>query len=395
MSDRPKGFSELFAEYERGGRGQTKRQPRVGEEVTSRVVAISDDAVFVDLGGKAEGLIERAELTDREGVLGVAVGDTVSARVVQIRDGQIVLRTKLGRGDDPFEDLARAHELRMPVVGKVCGVNKGGVEVEIGGVQAFCPLSQLELGYVEDPGTFLGRELEFLVVQHERGRGDRPNVVLSRRALLEDARAVRAAELRARLEVGAVVQGTVTRLTDFGAFVDLGGLDGLLHKSELGFGRIGHPSEVLSVGDVVEAQITKIEPTSDPKRPDKIGLSLKSLKGDPWAEMAETLRQGAQLRGTVMRLEPFGAFVSLSEGVEGMVHVSELSERRVSHPREVVSVGQEVEVVVLEVDGERRRVALSMKQVALQREAADAASYQPSGAALGTFGELLKKKLGK
>lgn len=389
MADRPKTFGELFAAQEK----QRARSVRVGDEVSGTVVALGEDAVFVDLGAKAEAVIERAELVDREGKLSVAIGDSIRARVAEVRDGQILLRTRAGRSDDPLAEIARAHELRIPVMGKVRAVNKGGVEVDAAGLTAFCPISQLDLGRVEDAGTFVGRELEFFVTSFERGH--RPNVVLSRRAYLEDERAGRAAETRARLAVGEVMQGPVTRLTDFGAFVDLGGLEGLVHKSELGFGRVGHPSEVLSVGDMVEVMVTRIETSSDPKKPDRIGLSLKALKGDPFAEAG--LVAGERRAGKVVRLEPFGAFVELVEGVEGLVHVSELSgERHVSHPREVVSLGQLIEVTVLSVDQDKRRVALSLKDVAVQKEAEDAAAYTPaSNQSLGTFADLMKKKLGK
>ena len=324
----------------------------------------------------------------------------MKAHVVAIRDGQVVLRTRLGGGDDALAELGQAKDSGAPVIGRVTGVNKGGVEVEIGSVRAFCPISQLEAGFVEDAQAYVGRDLEFRVTQLERGQrdgehGERANVVLSRRAHLEAERMRMAAELRAGLSVGMTVRGSITRVKDFGAFVDLGGIEGLVHVSEIGFARVGHPSEALSVGDVVEAQITKIEPSLDPKKPDRISLSVKALSTDPLVEATGKLARGSRHQGKVVRLEPFGAIVAIEGGVEGLVHVSELaSDRRVRHARDVVNIGQDVEVVVLEVDPTRRRISLSMKQVAAQREAADVAAYQrPGSASLGTFGDLLGKKL--
>lgn len=388
------GFAGLFAEYEARA-GKKSRGVRTGDTVVGTVVAISSDAVFIGLDGKSEGLIERAELINKDGELTVKVGDTLKAFVVAFRDGQAVLRTRLGGGDDPLAELGQAFNSGAPVVGRVTGVNKGGVEVEIGSVRAFCPISQLEAGFVEDAQAFVGRDLEFRVTQLER-QGERANVVVSRRAHIEAERAAKAAELRAGLSVGMTVRGRITRLKEFGAFVDLGGIEGLVHVSEIGFARVGHPSEALSVGDAVEAQITKIEISNDPKKPDRISLSVKALSTDPIVEASGKLARGSRHQGKVVRLEQFGAIVALEGGVEGLVHVSELSDRRVRHARDVVSVGQDVEVVVIEVDATRRRISLSMKQVAAQREAAEVAAYQrPGSSSLGTFGELLGKKLGR
>jgi small subunit ribosomal protein S1 len=383
-----KGFAEMLAEFEGGG---ARRDPRVGEEVMGRVVSIGEDAVFVDLGAKAEGLLEKSELIDGEGHLTVALGDSIRAHVVSARDGNIVLRTRLGRGDDAGNQLERAAESGIPVLGKVQAVNKGGVEVDVAGVRAFCPMSQLDLGFVEDPSSFVGRELEFRVARYERGHGSDANVVLSRRALLEQQRHERRAEIRARLELGALVRGTVTRIKEFGAFVDIGGIEGLLHKSELGFGRVAKVENVLSVGDAVEAQVIRIEPSDDPKRPDRISLSLKSLQKDPW-EQAH-LEKGTRVTGQVVRLEAFGAFVALAGGLEGLLHVSEIGDQRITHPRDVLKVGQEIEVLVLDVDTAERRVSLSLKQAARARERDEASGYKPaSSASLGTFGDLLKSK---
>lgn len=387
-----KGFAELFAESEQQ-KSTERRKPRVGEEVRARVVAIAGDSVFVDVGGKSEGMIERHELVGDDGELTVAVGDEITATVVDLRNDNVVLRTRLRGGDGPGA-LEQAFQHGIPVVGKVTGVNKGGVEVEISGQRAFCPLSQLDTSRVEDPSVFVGQELSFRITKLETGR-DRSDVVVSRRALLEAERAQQAAETRARLEVGAEVTGTVTRIKPFGAFVDIGGLEGLLHVSELDYGRVGHPKDILSEGETVRVRVTAIETSKEPGKPDRISLSRKALAADPWETTAATLAAGSRVRGKVVKLESYGVFVEIAAGLEGLVHVSELSERRIGHPREVVAVGDTIEAVVVGVDPERRRIALSVKGIAAQNEKDQAAGYRGASGSLGTFGDLLKNKLGR
>ena len=370
------------------------RRPRVGDEVTAKVVVVGRDAVFVDLGTKTEGVIEHDQLLDADGELTVKVGDSITARVASTTGGTIVLRTRAARGPDAGSELAAAAASGLSVEGTVAAVNKGGVEVEIGGVRAFCPISQLDLRYVEDPAKYMGQKLLFRVSRYEAAHGSgKPNVVVSRRAILEEENKKRAAETRAGLEVGAVVSGTVTSVKEYGAFVDLGGLDGMLHITELGFGRVDHPKDVLSVGDLVRVQVTKIEKTDDPKRPERIGLSLKALQTDPWETVTGTLRDGQRFTGEVVRLEPFGAFVAIDQGIEGLIHVSELgANRHLHHARDVLSMGQQVEVVVKSIDHERKRIALSMKAVGAQKEAEQVASFKPKSSSLGTFADLFNKK---
>jgi small subunit ribosomal protein S1 len=394
-ADDNKGFADMLAEYEKAApRAGRARRPRPGEQVTGRVVNIGADSVFVDVGAKCEAVIDRAELTGADGELTVALGGTVTARVLTAHEGGIVLRTRAGRGVDTPSELEQARLCGLPVEGVVKEVNKGGVEVDVAGVRGFCAVSQLDSRYVEDPAAYVGRKLEFRITRYEDGPGGKPNLVLSRRALLEEQAARLASETRKRLEVGAVLSGTVTSIKDYGAFVDLGGLEGMLHISELGFGRVDHPSAVLAVGQAVEVQVLKIEPTSDPRHPERIGLSLKALQDDPWDEAVRSLGPGQELAGKVVRLEPFGAFVSLPQGIEGLVHVSEIGDKRIAHPREALAVGDEVRVCVLQIDTERRRVSLSIKAVAANAEAAQARAYRPaSQASLGTFADLMKQKL--
>jgi small subunit ribosomal protein S1 len=399
--DGDEDFASLLAEFDekhtQGGRG-----PKIGDTVKGRVISIGAEAVFIDLGGKAEGMLEREELSDRDGNVTVAVGDMVEARVVDlgVRTGSIQLRKVMGsaRGSEAKEELAQAFEHRIPVEGVVTGVVKGGVEVQVAGQRGFCPAGQLDLRFVEDPAVFVGQRLTFRITRLEPGRGGQLNLVLSRKALLAEEAEVRATELRQRLEVGAVFPGVVTTIKDYGAFVDIGGIEGMLHVSELGFQRVGHPSEVLSVGQPVQVQVTKIEKTGDARRPEKISLSLKALEKDPWTEVAARYSEGARLRGRVVRLQPFGAFVELEPGVEGLVHISQMAaDRRINNPREVVEAGKEVEVTVVGVDAPRRRISLSMTAPSADEAAADAADFAAVRASaqrgLGTFGDILKRRL--
>src|SRR5947208_3254043 len=228
---------------------------------------------------------------------------------------------------------------------------------------AFCPLPQLDLRYVENPQQFVGQKLMFKVNRLEEGnRGGRgPNIVLSRRQLLEEEQQSRAAETRDKLQVGAVLHGKVTSLTNYGAFIDLGGIEGMLHVSEIGHTRTTHPQDVFAVGDEVEVQVIKIEKGKDEKRPERISLSRRSLQSDPWNEAASRFTEGMEVPGRVMRTETFGAFVELAPGLEGLVHISEMGAgRRLNHSREAVQPGQEVQVRVLGVDTARRRISLSM-----------------------------------
>jgi small subunit ribosomal protein S1 len=230
-------------------------------------------------------------------------------------------------------------------------------------MRGFCPLSQLDLRYVEDPQRFVGQKLMFKVSRLEEGnRGGRgPNIVLSRRTLLEEEQQSKAAETRERLQVGAILNGRVTSLTTYGAFVDLGGIEGMLHVSEIGHSRTAHPQDVFQVGQEIEVQVIKIEKGKDEKRPERISLSRRALEKDPWRDAVSRFPEGTETTGKVVRTESFGAFVELVPGLEGLVHISEIGAgRRLNHAKEAVQPGQEVQVRVLGVDTARRRISLSM-----------------------------------
>ncbi|HVV53112.1 MAG TPA: S1 RNA-binding domain-containing protein [Polyangia bacterium] len=393
-------FAAMLAAAEQaeraGGRGRRARLA-IGDSVRGKVVSIGQEVTVVELAGGGEGTLETLELRDAQGQLTVAPGETLEARVVAFGDKQgfVSLRrgAALGRGRPA---LAEAAATGLPVEGVVTGVNKGGLDVDVGGVRGFCPLSQLELRPVADPAVYVGQRLPFRVTRYEEDRRG-ANLVLSRRALLEDEARARAAETRGKLVVGAVLPGVVTALKDFGAFVDVGGIEGLLPASEIGFSRGTRPADVLAVGQAVTVQVARIDKRDDPKRPLQISFSMKALERDPWTEVAATLRPGTVARGTVTRVEPFGAFVELAPGVEGLLHVSELGEKRpVRHAREAVKPGEAVTVTVLAVEEARRRISLALgeRTDGIDDEGrAAAARASGSSGQLGTLGDLLKGKL--
>jgi small subunit ribosomal protein S1 len=261
------------------------------------------------------------------------------------------------------------------------------LSVDVAGVRGFCPASQIDLRFVDDLSVYVGQRLTFRITRYEPR-----NLVLSRRALLEEDNEKLAAVTRKNLVPGAVIRGKVTGFKPFGAFVDLGGIEGMLHVSELGFTRVDKPEDVLQLGQELDVTILSIEPGQDEKKGERISLSIKSLANDPWHDATAKLHEGARVKGTITRLQPFGAFVELSPGVEGLVHISELGAgRRINHPKEVVAVGQEVEATVLAIDPERRRLSLSLTP---SKDASpdDVAAVKRAPDKLGTFGDLLSRK---
>lgn len=397
-------FAALFAATE-VKTAKTERRVRVGDVVRGRVIAIGGETAFVAIGGKSEAAISLAEFRDPEtGEVRLAVGDQLEATVTDdgSRSGSMVLKKTFGRGGHVPGELEQALAHGIAIEGTVTGVNKGGFDVQVAGQRAFCPASQIDLRR-RDPAEYVGQRLQFRVTKIE---GNGRNIVVARRQLLEEESAKLAESTWERLRVGATVQGTVSSIRDFGAFVDLGGVEGLIHVSELGYGRSQHPSQVLEVGQTVEAQVVKIEP--DPKTGQKrVGLSLRALATDPWTTAAETFPVGAALRGKVRKLEAFGAFVELAPGIDGLVHVSRIvADRRISHPKQAIAVGDEVDVTVVSVEPEQHRIGLSMvegvrreQEAAVhaerQEEAAALAKVNQSARGLGTFGELLKRSFDK
>ncbi len=369
-AEEKKDFGEILDEFEHDA-PKKREAPAIGGKVSGKILSIGEEWIFVDLGAKSEGRINAAELKDAEGNLTVKEGDTLEATVTGTdpESGALLLKRKAGGKGKRIEvsaEIKQAFESGLPVEGLVTGLNKGGAEVQVYGMRAFCPLSQLDLRYVEDPQRFVGQKLQFRISRLEEGnRGGRgPNIVLSRRALLEEEQQTKAAETREKLQVGATLTGKVTSLTTYGAFVDLGGIEGMLHVSEIGHSRTAHPQDVFQVGQEVEVQVIKIEKGKDDKRPERISLSRRALEKDPWRDAVSRFPEGTETTGKVARTESFGAFVELAPGLEGLVHISEIGGgRRLNHAREAVQPGQEVQVRVLGVDTARRRISLSMAAV--------------------------------
>jgi small subunit ribosomal protein S1 len=392
-------FAKLLAQSEAAQGPEVS--VRAGARVSGRVVALGAATAFVSLGGKSEGIIGLEEFLDPEtGEHGLSIGDEIEATVTDdgSRSGSVVLKRTFGRGGWVPGELEQALEHGIAIEGTVVGRNKGGFEVQVAGQRAFCPASQIDRRKL-DPESWVGQRLRFRVTRIDGGGR---NIVLSRRDLQEEERAAEAASTWERLEEGAVVSGEVVSLREFGAFVDLGGVEGLIHISELGHGRVEDPGEVLEVGQKVEAQVVKIEPGRDGRGP-RVGLSLRALARDPWQDVFTRHPIGGTTQGRVRRLESFGAFVELEPGLEGLVHVSAMAlDRRVRHPRDVVSVGDEVEVTVVDVDPDKRRIGLSLvegqrrerdaEEAQERREVQEAVADLGKGGGLGTFADLLAKK---
>jgi small subunit ribosomal protein S1 len=345
MSD-PEDFATLFA------REAARPVLEMGQVVKGRVIQITAESVFVDVGGKGEAWIERAELTDGEGRLRVAVGDEVEATVVSTGD-EVRLSHKLRQGAQARQALAVAAQTGIPVEGKVAGVIKGGYEVTVGGLRAFCPFSQMDARRSETPDEYVGRVLEFRVITFsDNGR----NLVLSRRRLLEERAAEAAEETRKKILPGAVLTGTVSSLADFGAFVDLGGVQGLVPISEISHARVNRPGDRLSIGESVTVKVLRVD-----QEKGRISLSLKALEGDPWAAVAGRLRERQILRGRAARATEFGVFVELLPGVDGLLHISEIPRSRQGAIREATAAGgNELTVMIVGIDADKRRIALAL-----------------------------------
>ena len=339
-----------------------KPVPEPGEKVTGRVVQIGPAEVFVDIGARNELPMAVEELRNEEGELTCAEGDEVTAYVVKRKDGLVLSKSMNADegGREALKALQTALDANAPVDGKITATNKGGFTVDLGGQRGFCPFSQMDLRRIEDPEPYVDTTQRFKILEISP---DGRNIVLSRRALLQMERDEKATATREALAVGAIFEGLVTRLMPYGAFVDIGGMEGLVHISQISHQRISDPSEVLQEGQIIKVEVREIENQGEGRR-ERISLSMKTLADDPWPQEAGTMEVGSDVAGIVTRLVDFGAFVQLKAGIEGLAHISELSERRLLHPREVINEGDEITVRVLEVDLERRRISLSRRQAA-------------------------------
>lgn len=329
---------------------------RVGQKVSAKVVSIGEEHALLDYGGRGEAVADLKGFRDAEGKPRIAVGDTLELFVVQAGEPLTLGAVMPSKSGAALGRLREAKSSGVPVSGRVTGLNAGGLTVDLGGARGFCPVSQIELGFCDNPSAYVGKTLEFLVTAVEEGRR---GAVLSRRQLLRRGEQEKAKELLAHLKPGDELEGTVARLENFGAFVNLGGLDGLVHVSEISHERIGHPSKALKPGDRVRVRVLRIEKGKDGKP--RVALSIKAAAPDPWQDAAGRFAPGQRVSGTVARLADFGAFVNLAPGIDGLVHVSEAAMQRVGHVKEVLKPGQKVEAVVRSVEPDKRRISLSIR----------------------------------
>ena len=352
---------ESFADLLAGAEGGFERQSiRVGGKVTGTISSISDTSsnVLVEIDPLHTGVIDRNDLLSEDGSMKYHAGDQISAYVVSRKGGEILLSTSMSQSSQSIDDLRLAQQNQLPVNGKVTGENKGGFEVSVMGKSAFCPVSQMDTRFVQNKAEYIGKDFRFLIEKVEEGGR---NIVVSRAKLLRQEAEEKIAELEEKLDSELILDGTVSELRDYGAFVDLGGMDGFLHISEMSYSRINKASDFLSKGDKIRVKVLKVETVDGKKR---ISLSMKAAQEDPWATIHEDFMEGASYTGKVNKLESFGAFVELQSGVEGLIHISEMSwEKRVHNPADILSVGDQVNVRLLKIDLSTKRISLSLKHV--------------------------------
>ncbi len=329
--------------------------PKEGSVIKGKVVSIENDLAIIDVGLKTEGRVPLREFESAGEE--IKVGDEVEVYLERIENalGEAALSREKARREEAWERLEKSFEANEPVTGQIFGRVKGGFTVDLGGAVAFLPGSQVDIRPIRDITPLMNIDQPFRILKMDRRRG---NIVVSRRAILEESREEQRAELVQNLAEGQVVEGMVKNITDYGAFVDLGGIDGLLHVTDMSWKRVNHPSDILSVGETVKVQIIKINPETM-----RISLGMKQLAEDPWKTVAEKYPVGKRVAGRVTNITDYGAFVELEDGVEGLVHVSEMSwTKKNVHPGKILSTSQEIEVQVLDVDPGRRRISLGLKQ---------------------------------
>jgi small subunit ribosomal protein S1 len=376
-------FEEMLAQSLAGS-------PRLeaGEKVQATVLKVGAEWVFLDVGQKGEGVLDVKEVLDADGKPTIAPGDTLHAYFLGREEDELLFTTRLGGGASGTAQLEQAWASGIPVEGRVELEIKGGYEVRLpGGVRAFCPFSQFSLRRAEHPEEAIGQTLSFKITKFE-GKGR--TIVVSHRAILEEEQRRQREQLRTTLKEGMVVRGTVTSIQKFGAFIDIGGLEGLLPISEAGWGRTGDIADVVHVGQQVEVAVKSCDWEKN-----RFSFSLRATLADPWSKVGTVYARGSIHQGTVARLAPFGAFVTLEDGVDGLLHISKIGQgKRINHPREVLAEGQQLSVTIEEIDVERRRLSLAL--VSADAGAADAAAYvDRAPASMGTFGDLLKAGMDK
>lgn len=344
-------FADMFE------KSLNERDFKVGDIVTGKVVEVQEDYVLVDINYKSEGLIPISEFRVVDGSRDIEVGSQVEVYIDRIENenGMVVLSKDKADMLRAWNDISRAAENEEVIEGTIIAKVKGGLSVDIG-VKAFLPGSQIDLRPVRNIDAYIGKRYKFKVIKFNKKRG---NIVLSRRALLEEERESLRTQTLDAMKEGSIVRGVVKNITDYGAFIDLGGMDGLLHITDMSWGRVKHPSELLNVGDEIEVKVLKFD-----NEKERVSLGLKQLKADPWEAVAAEFTVGKKVSGKVVSLTDYGAFVELAEGVEGLIHVSEMSwTKRIKHPSQMLKAGDEVQVQVLEIDSTNRRISLGMKQL--------------------------------
>ncbi len=337
--------------------GEVSQGKFEGNVVKGKIIEVQEDAVIIDVGLKSEGRVNLREFSTPGQDPEIRVGDIVEVYVdrMENREGETVLSREKARREEVWIDLEKASNKGERVTGVIFGRVKGGFTVDLGGAVAFLPGSQVDIRPVRDVTPLMGTPQPFQILKMDRQRG---NIVVSRRAVLEESRDVARSDLLETIKEGSVVQGLVKNITDYGAFIDLGGVDGLLHVTDISWKRVNHPSEVLSVGQTVDVQVIRYNAENG-----RISLGMKQLENDPWEGVAGRYPVGTKLKGRITNITDYGAFVELENGIEGLVHVSEMSwTKKNVHPGKIVSTSQEIEVQVLEVDMEKRRISLGIKQ---------------------------------
>jgi small subunit ribosomal protein S1 len=349
--DGEENFAELFEAY------QSQQEIKEGEVVDGTVVSVGPEYVTVDIGYKCEGLVPTQEFKDAQGVAHVNAGDVVAVYLerMEMENGFMLLSKDKAEIIRAWDEISQACEKDQLVEGTVIAKVKGGLSVDIG-VKAFLPGSQIDTKPVKNLDKFVGKRLKFKIIKFNKKRG---NIVLSRRAVVAQERELQRAETLANLQEGAIVTGVVKNITEYGAFIDLGGMDGLLHITDMSWGRIKHPSELFSVADEVKVKILKYD-----REKERVSLGLKQVSPNPWDEAEYKFPVGMKVKGKIVSIKDYGAFVELEDGIEGLIHVSEMSwTERVKHPSKLINVGDEVECKVLEVDSKSKRISLGLKQL--------------------------------
>ncbi|SEA38876.1 SSU ribosomal protein S1P [Desulfuromusa kysingii] len=379
MNDDDASFAEMFE----ASLAEVGKPLIPGKKIDATILQIGSDWCFLDVGQKGEGVLSSAELLNAEGEIQYAVGDVISAYFLSRSGGELRFTTKIGGSGSGTEQLENAYQTGIPVDGTIEKEIKGGYEVKLAGnIRAFCPFSQTGLRLAE-PADLIGQNLPFKISQFsERGR----NIVVSHRTILDEEREQLRVGLRETLKEGMVMKGSVTNIRDFGAFVDIGGIEGLLPISEISYGRVEDINEVLQLGQELEVAVKKIDWDNN-----KFSFSLRDTLADPWNKVGSIYKVGVKYPGKVSRLAQFGAFVTLEDGIDGLLHISKLGEgKRIRHPQDVLSVGQQIEVMVEKIEPEERRISLALTDNT-DEVAETSYNEQPTTASsFGSLGDLLK-----